>query len=46
MTNINKLSSKSQHNEILKSIRLKKLKENIKINMKKRKKITKKNKDG
>ena len=46
MTNINKLSSKSQHKEILKSVRLKKLEEKMKINMKKRKKITKKNKDG
>ena len=43
---MNKLSSKSQHKEILKSNRLKKLEEKMKINMKKRKEIQKKNKDG
>jgi len=43
---MNKLSSKSKHKEILKSLRLRKLEEKMKINMKKRKQILKKNKDG
>ena len=43
---MNKLSSKSKHKEMLRSLRLKKLEEKMKINMKKRKQILKKNKDG
>tara|TARA_B110000116_G_C16747557_1_gene541689 strand:+ start:1038 stop:1169 length:132 start_codon:yes stop_codon:yes gene_type:complete len=43
---MNKLSTKSKHKEILKSLRLRKLEEKMKINMKKRKQILKKNKDG
>jgi ribosomal protein L30/L7E len=43
---MNKLSSKNKHKEILKSLRLRKLEEKMKINMKKRKQILKKNKDG
>jgi ribosomal protein L30/L7E len=43
---MNKLSSKSKHKEILKSLRLRKLEEKMKINMKKRKQILKKSKDG
>tara|TARA_B110001454_G_scaffold10951_1_gene10189 strand:- start:289 stop:420 length:132 start_codon:yes stop_codon:yes gene_type:complete len=43
---MNKLSSKSKHKEILKLLRLRKLEEKMKINMKKRKQILKKNKDG
>jgi hypothetical protein len=43
---MSKLSSKSQHKEILKSARLKKLEEKMKINMKKRKLVKKNNKNG
>ena len=43
---MNKLSSKSKHKELLKSLRLRKLEEKMKINMKKRKQILKKSKDG
>ena len=43
---MNKLSSKSKHKEILKSLRLRKLEEKMKINMKKRRQILKKSKDG
>ena len=43
---MNKLSSKSKHKEILKSARLKKLEEKMKINMKKRKQLTKINNNG
>jgi len=46
MSEMNKLSSKSKHKEILKSLRLRKLEEKMKINMKKRKQILKKSKDG
>ena len=38
---MNKLSSKSKHKKILKSARLKKLEEKMKINMKKRKQLSK-----
>lgn len=43
---MDKLSSKSRHKEIIKSSRLKKLEENMKINMKKRKKLLKYKKNG
>ena len=43
---MNKLSSRSKHKEILKSNRLKKLEEKMKINMKKRKQILKSKKNG
>jgi hypothetical protein len=43
---MNKTSSKSRHKEILKSNRLKKLEEKMKINMRKRKKILKNKKNG
>ena len=43
---MNKLSSKSKHKEILKSLRLRKLEEKMKINMKKRKKILKNKNNG
>ena len=46
ISEMNKLSSKSKHKEILKSLRLRKLEEKMKINMKKRKQILKKSKDG
>jgi hypothetical protein len=46
MSDLNKLSSKSLHKEMLKSVRLEKLEEKMKINMKKRKQMQKKNKDG
>ena len=42
----NKISSKTKHKKILKSIRLKKLEEKMKNNMKKRKKVSKNNKNG
>ena len=41
-----KLSSKTQHKKILKSSRLKKLEEKMKINMKKRKQILLNRKNG
>ena len=40
------ISSKSKHKANLKSIRLKKLEDKMKINMKKRKQIIKKKKNG
>ena len=43
---MNKPSSKSQHKEILQTLRLKKLEEKMRINIKKRKQSTKKNKNG
>ena len=43
---MDKLSSKTQHKKILKSSRLKKLVEKMKINMKKRKQILKNKKYG
>lgn len=43
---MNELSSKSKHKEILKLFRLKKLEDKMKINIKKRKQISKKKKDG
>ena len=43
---MNKISSKKKHKEILKLLRLRKLEEKMKINMKKRKQILKKSKDG
>ena len=46
MSEINKSLSKSKHKEMLKSLRLKKLEENMKINMMKRKKSLKNKKDG
>jgi len=46
ISEMNKLSSKSKHKEILKLLRLRKLEEKMKINMKKRKQILKKSKDG
>ena len=41
MNQTNNLSSKSQHKEKLKFLRLKKLEEKMKINIKKRKKFSK-----
>ena len=40
---VKKESSKNKHKEMLRSLRLKKLEEKMKTNMKKRKKILKKN---
>ena len=46
MSDLNKLSSKSLHKEMLKSVRLEKLEEKMKINMKKRKQIISNKKNG
>ena len=43
---MNKLSSKSKHKEVLKSARLIKLEEKMKVNMIKRKKLFKNKKNG
>ena len=43
---MNKLSSKSKHKKELKSLRLLKLEEKMKTNMKKRKQLSKNNKNG
>tara|TARA_Y100001934_G_scaffold92585_1_gene114338 strand:+ start:616 stop:756 length:141 start_codon:yes stop_codon:yes gene_type:complete len=46
MTKNKDRSSKSKHKEILTKLRIKKLEENMKMNLKKRKKNTKKIKNG